>query len=443
MIYTSYTFTLLCLCTIKLGWSLKHGPDPLIPNKPFIIVWNAPTQDCKSKYNVDLDLSLFDIVLNQNETFSGQNITIFYTLMLGFYPYYGDDGTPVHGGIPQNSSLGAHLLKALKDIEFYIPDKNFNRLAVIDWEAWRPLWIRNWDKKEIYRTESEKLVKEHHIDWTPEQVDREAQVEFEQAAQAFMVQTLQLGRILRPRGLWGFYGFPSCYNNNFKNSSFNYTGQCPEVEVQRNDRLKWLWKESTALYPDIYLEKKMKYTDKVLKYVRYRVKEALRVSEEATNDSIPVLPYARVVYTYTMEFLTKDDLIHTIGESAALGVSGIVLWGDHEYSRSESSCRMVKSYIDRILGQYITNVTSAVALCSQNLCSGHGRCARRDADSKAHLHLNPERFRIKPNTGQFGPSFLLQGDIGKEDIAAMAAQFLCNCYSGWEGPQCKKQMGQR
>ncbi|KAJ0069791.1 hypothetical protein NL108_014339, partial [Boleophthalmus pectinirostris] len=30
-----------------------------------------------------------------------------------------------------------------------------------------------------------------------------------------------------------------------------------------------------------------------------------------------------------------SDLIHTIGESAALGAAGVVLWGSSEYARSE------------------------------------------------------------------------------------------------------------
>lgn len=31
----------------------------------------------------------------------------------------------------------------------------------------------------------------------------------------------------------------------------------------------------------------------------------------------------------------QSDLVHTIGESAALGVSGVVLWGSSEYARSQ------------------------------------------------------------------------------------------------------------
>ncbi len=31
----------------------------------------------------------------------------------------------------------------------------------------------------------------------------------------------------------------------------------------------------------------------------------------------------------------QSDLVHTIGESAALGAAGVVLWGSSEYARSQ------------------------------------------------------------------------------------------------------------
>lgn len=33
--------------------------------------------------------------------------------------------------------------------------------------------------------------------------------------------------------------------------------------------------------------------------------------------------------------LFQSDLVHTIGESAALGASGVILWGSSEYARSQ------------------------------------------------------------------------------------------------------------
>ena len=54
------------------------------------------------------------------------------------------------------------------------------------------------------------LVKQRHPLW-PDSLDI-ARVEFETAAREFMEETLLLVQKLRPKSLWGFYGFPNCYN---------------------------------------------------------------------------------------------------------------------------------------------------------------------------------------------------------------------------------------
>ena len=55
--------------------------------------------------------------------------------------------------------MTAHLIKLESDLEKTIPNKTFDGYGILDWESWRPLWDRNWDEKEIYRTKSMDLVK--------------------------------------------------------------------------------------------------------------------------------------------------------------------------------------------------------------------------------------------------------------------------------------------
>ncbi|KAG7244711.1 hypothetical protein INR49_029730 [Caranx melampygus] len=76
--------------------------------------------------------------------------------------------------------------------------------------------------KEVYREASRSLVKFRHPDWSPSQINAEARVRFEEAGRNFMEDTLKLGQMERPNGLWGYYGFPSCYN--YYDDSKNYTG---------------------------------------------------------------------------------------------------------------------------------------------------------------------------------------------------------------------------
>ncbi len=285
--------------------SVLGRPSSFLPHLPFFSVWNAPTERCTARFGIELDLSVFDIVHNRDQAFMGDNITIFYSDKLGEYPYYGIGGEPEYGGVPQNASLDQHLWKADNDLRIDIPDLGFHGLAVIDWEKWRPLWERNWDTKEIYWNGSRALVKAKHSSWKPDQIEKEAVREFENASRAFMEETLKLGRRERPGGLWGFYGFPCCYNYQYKKNE-TYTGECPALEMKRNDKLVWLWNVSSALYPDIYLDLGLRGRGRdILLYSRHRILEALRVREQTTHRPPSVFPYARIAYTYSMEFLSQ------------------------------------------------------------------------------------------------------------------------------------------
>nr|XP_033814976.1 hyaluronidase-like isoform X2 [Geotrypetes seraphini] len=387
---------------------IRQAKTPLLHNKPFIIVWNAPTEQCKFHYNVDLDLNVFDIVANTNETLSGSKVTIFYHTQLGYYPYFADDGAPVNGGIPQNQSLSKHLDKAKSDLNHFIPLKNFQGLGVIDWEEWRPQWDRNWGNKTIYRNKSVELVKTRYPQWSNNETLKAAKEEFENAGKNFMSSTLLLVKQLRPDGFWGYYLYPDCYNYDYKEQPQTYTGMCPNLETSRNDKLLWLWKESSALFPSIYLDSSLKSSPNALKFVHHRIKEAIRVALMARNDSVlPIFAYAMPFYIHTLQGLT------------------------------ENSCSTVKKYINGQLGHYIVNVTSAAELCSEALCRKNGKCVRKAIDSSAYLHLNPASFGIQTLLSGRGVRFRVRGDAKVIDVQAMNESFLCRCYEGWAGISCE------
>ena len=83
---------------------------PPLPNKPFITVWNTPTDRCEPEWNVSLDLSAFDIVVNKDQKWCGEYIVIFYNTQLGLYPYFDSNGKTFNGGVPQVHVLQLDLL---------------------------------------------------------------------------------------------------------------------------------------------------------------------------------------------------------------------------------------------------------------------------------------------------------------------------------------------
>lgn len=486
-----------CLVLATAGGE-SPAPEPLAGGQPFAVVWNIPTGRCQRRFGVGLPLGDYGIMENQDSHFAGQNITIFYKNKFGLYPYLSRQGVPRNGGIPQRIPLDAHLARVARDID-HLLRPTFHGLAVVDWEEWRPLWAQNWGAKRIYRVASEQWVRDRHGLLPVQRRLKLARQEFEQAAQALMEETLLLGRTLRPGGLWGFYRFPDCFNTNWAKEA-NYTGQCRLVEVRRNNQLGWLWAASSALYPSIYLPPALPPALRH-RYVHHRLREALRVANFGANGLLPVVAYSRLSFRRSPQFLElvsatglgwwacrgmsfapqlgnvslcprQADLVHTIGESAALGAAGLVLWGDMSYSRSavstaprctstragtwwaagggtgmghtgwphplcspgkggrrdpsaragsdwcfppQESCASLRHYLVSTLGPYVANVTAAAWECSYGQCHGHGRCVRRQPhDLGSLLHLGP----------------------GTSPTAA----FRCHCYRGWAGEGCAQRV---
>ncbi|XP_074533429.1 hyaluronidase-2 [Halichoeres trimaculatus] len=426
--------SLLASWTVLCSADVKQTRWPLYSQKPVLLVWNAPTQDCLPRHGVTLSLDQFDIVASPNEGFVRQNLTIFYKERLGLYPYYERGGRPVNGGLPQLASLTQHYEKMPEGVKKYIREPEAKGLAVIDWEEWRPLWIRNWDTKDIYRNKSRMLVAEKNPQWTPEQVGKVAQQEFELSARKFMLETLRHAKNLRPNQLWGFYLFPDCYNHDYRGGLKNYTGRCPAVEIARNDQLNWLWMECTALFPSIYMGSVLSSTHHGRLFVRNRVKEAMRLASVGDGLARPVFVYTRPTYISLMTFLSEMDLVSTIGESVALGAAGVVFWGDTYYGSSNANCKSINGYLQGLLGRYLLNVSTAAEQCSQEMCKSHGRCLRRIPDSDVYLHLSPSTHSIISQHGQLKVS----GSPGRAELNIFRTHFQCQCYSGYRGETCSE-----
>ncbi|KAM5255743.1 hyaluronidase-4-like [Ctenodactylus gundi] len=414
---------------------LKPAQLPIYQKKPFIAAWNAPTDLCLTRYNLTVNLKVFQLTGSTLAKARGQTVTIFYLNRLGYYPRYTSEGVPVNGGLPQNTSLQEHLKKAEKDVDYYIPAEDFHGLAVIDWEHWRPQWARNWDTKDVYRQKSRELVSDQQLNVSATDIERVAKATFEKSAKTFMKETIKLGIKRRPKGLWGYYLYPDCYNYN--TYSPNYTGSCPEVEIERNNKLSWLWNNSAALYPSVYVSKSLRNSETLLHFSQFRVHESIRISAMTSHEYVlPVFVYTKVDYRdMNLLFLSQQDLISIIGESAALGAAGIVIWGDMSLASTEDNCAKVKQFVNSDLGSYIVNVSTAAEVCSHHLCSNNGRCVRKMWKAPDYLHLNPSSYYIKASEDG---EFTVKGDVSNEDLAMMKEKFFCHCYQGYKGHNCRK-----
>ncbi|CAK6979596.1 hyaluronidase-3 [Scomber scombrus] len=422
--------------TSTRGYTLPAmaAAGPILQNRPFVVVWNMPTAHCQDRYDIHLDLRDFDIVKNQEQSFQGQKMTIFYRDHLGIYPYLSQDGREVNGGIPQLGNLAAHLPLIEMQISSML-QPNFTGLAVIDWEEWQPLWKRNFGTKAEYRRLSKLLVRQERPDLSDKALTLVAKQKFEESARRFMEETMRSVVRDRPQGLWGYYGFPACFNKHKGKTDQSYTGRCHRGTREDNDRLSWLWTQSNALYPSIYLPQRLSGTIDAALMVRHRLLEALRVASvwphaNKTNQATAVLPYARLAFTHTLNFLNKTDLMHTLGESAALGAAGVVLWGELKFAESKHQCLLLRDYIHTVLGPFVRTVRSDTHHCCLKRCNGNGRCARRHPSSG---HMISSASAVTSDPKDVNP--LTDSSRDK----ALHEHFLCQCYPGWTGPECREK----
>ncbi|KAM6924899.1 hyaluronidase-3 [Xenentodon cancila] len=400
---------------------------PVLQDQPFVVVWNMPTANCEKRHNIQLDLEDLDIVVNRKQRFQGEQMTIFYRDRLGRYPYISHDGRMVNGGIPQLGDLAAHLSDTVTQLSTSLqPD--FSGVGVIDWEEWHPLWGNNYGTKIEYRRLSKMLVRQERPDLEEKAVTSLSRQQFENSAEMFMEETLRVAVKLRPSGFWGFYGFPSCFNKQKRKTDKTYTGRCRKGTKQQNDQLSWLWTQSTALYPSIYLPQRLAGSEDAALMVRHRLLESLRVASvwrhgNNSNHATPVLPYARLAFTHTLDFLNKTDLEHTLGESASLGTAGVVLWGELKFSKSKKQCIILKNYIHNTLGPFIKSLRSDTKRCSLQLCHGNGRCARKRQGCARRLSSAPA--------------------LASDSAKYFHKHFLCQCFPGWNGQNCQDKRHQR
>ncbi|MEQ2313385.1 hypothetical protein AMECASPLE_001488 [Ameca splendens] len=377
-----YSSTLIFIVIGYFAGPCNPGPAkparlPLLSGQPFIIFWGIPDSSCTGRLNP----TSFGMEREGR-------VAVFYEDSLGNYPYFQDKNTPINGGIPQYTRLDGHVQKTKQDLEAALPAPRYLGLGVLRWAEWVPQWSRNQEKQTMYLEASRKLLRSFFPKWTPEEVEKWSQVDFEAAAQSVMVETLREVKRLRPKALWGFSPFPSCYNSDPTQTQLaNYTGQCPPAEMDLNDELLWLWKRSSALFPLLTLEKRQGGTVAARSFLSSQIKEALRLASVAGAEfDLPVFPLIKSVYASTKTFLSQADLINTIGESAAMGTAGVVIW-DRSEMKTERECQDLAVFVRKVLGPYSVNVTTATQSCSVSLCQGKGRCVRQNQDSSAYLHL--------------------------------------------------------
>ncbi|KAJ8708857.1 hypothetical protein PYW08_010239 [Mythimna loreyi] len=320
--------------------------NDVLPTKEFKVYWNVPTKQCKSKkVFFDQLYEKFGIIQNTGDTFRGDKISILYDP--GDFPALLTNSTSGeikyrNGGVPQEGDLIKHLDTFQKVLDQSVPDKNFNGVGIIDFESWRPVLRQNFGTLTPYKDVSYEIERKRHWWWKKQWIEEEAKRRFEGASREFMQATVSLAKKMRPQAVWGYYGFPYC---------FNKKETCADKVPQENDGIRWLWQESTALYPSVYCTNDVA-SNQLISHIRGRVKEAARVGMRG----VPILPYFWFRYRDNGYFSEKDlDIaFSTLYKSNA---SGFIIWGSSNDVNTVDKCLKLKEYITETLGPAVAKYT--------------------------------------------------------------------------------------
>jgi hyaluronoglucosaminidase len=387
---------------------LQHKPNVT----HFEAFWNVPSFAC-DELGFDMDPRDYGIHANEHQKNYGTEVVTFYEQFLGIYPHISQKYNKTtgetqnilyNGGIPQNVNLDDHLAKAAKDIQKAIPDPKFNGLAVIDYEGWRPLWQLNWYTRIVYRTESERHARQLFPYASDKSITSIAKRLFNTAAKKYMVETIRLLRRMRPLARVGFFDYPICnYDAGEKGET-----ECVIKFDTFNQNLEWMYRESNALFPPIYLYKLDRDFEKRQRYIYAKVVMTKRVLLKMGLD-LPIYVYTKFEYnTYPgstenrSNLYTEQDLCNTMHYAAELGAHGAVFWSTS--NNMADRCSLISEYINDTLKPFVLNSIARLDECSQKICNGNGECTLLDAakpiDCKAPLQKS--RYTCECHKGYMG-----------------------------------------
>jgi len=317
----------------KIAWlvaltaSLSHAGQ-------FPIYWNIPVHLC-AKHNVTFDLDKFGFIHNQNNSFHGDKVNIWYKP--GKFPYL-DGETKVNGGIPMEGNITSHLETFLETLRANYED-GYAGISVLDFEQYQPIY--NGFVPLPYRELSKAWVRSRFPDLPPKQLENFTKITFEEVAIPYFQVLLEEHKKAYPKSLTGYYHYPYCSNAQLPPP---YT-QCHHQRIETNDALqKAVFEASTALFPSIYIFKR--FGEHYDTYVETVLQETKRVNKK----NLPVLPYFWFRYHDDHEtFLPKEVALNLLMK-AKTDADGLVLWGWTQNLNNEASCTQFKEYLETFLG---------------------------------------------------------------------------------------------
>ncbi|VDO04852.1 unnamed protein product [Haemonchus placei] len=354
--------------------------------------WNSFTRHCKC--NITTVLEAHGIQDNADHNFTGEKVALFYEFTFGRYPYYKNYelGNPINNGTPQNltqDALDEHIRVAIQNITTHIKYSNSSGLGIIDFEEWRPLFITNCMKKQVYKDAAVLITNLTLQTTNVTLLNKTAEEKYEKAARLFIETTLRNATQIRNKTLWGMYGFPYCNYDAGKNVT---DFRCMDRYKTFNDRMEYIFNASQALYPSIYLNNKTDY-HRNFRYVQAIMAETLRVARNYSRH-LPIYVYTKFEYdplNQLCSFYTRpdsqsaqfhlahfskfqEDLCSTIVLPYKMGADGLIFWSSS--SNMTKRCDIVTKFVNTTLGPYEMLLNQIIPIARSLSCTYSSRAVK-------------------------------------------------------------------
>nr|ATU82477.1 venom hyaluronidase [Lethocerus distinctifemur] len=336
------SFSLLIILYGTAAYPHDNGGVSKKQPTQFKVYWQVPTELCH-KHKIEFSkVAKIGIVQNTGDRFKGDKIVILYDP--GKFPFL-NGSDYVNGGLPQFGDLNHHERILREDITKYIPNKNFDGIAVIDFEYWRPVFRENWASLDVYRTMSKDFVRDEHPDWEEHEIFKEAERRWEAITFPFFKRTLKIAFEERPKAKWGFYGFPQCFNF----APTNERKECNNRVKDDNDKSKWMYQEGKALYPSVYFDKIGMTETMRAELIEYRVKEGVRIAKKSAT-KLPVYAYTWFKYRDSgHELISKTDMLNNLLVPKKHGANGVIIWGSSEDVNTKEKCEQLHKFFENCI----------------------------------------------------------------------------------------------
>lgn len=257
------------------------------------------------------------------------------------YPHINSSGAMIAGGVPQRANIEASKQQIRNWLTpqnswYYVPP-NYDGYIFLDYEEWPLAWDQlNYTDPRAgtspYIIESRSIVRSQHPDWNNEQIETEAERQWNEGARTFTMEMFRETKRLFPNAKVGFYGYPA---TPFYRGYMSEYGDRLRAE---NDQLGWLWSEVDYIAPAVYftgagLGSMDGYEYYARQYIYSSMLETKRIADLYQKPIIPFISYFAFNmnnFGYADDYLDDKNLKAESEIPFIMGADAAFIWG-YEY----------------------------------------------------------------------------------------------------------------